>query len=554
MAGKKYPYYDVGKLETLRDLVWEHSTNDKKEQTAFTYRRKKEVVRKTYQQFASEVRILGEYFLCNYDKSHIGIYGENSYEWLLFYFAVVTVGKVAVPVDAGLSAEDSLDLIKRSDCDVVVYSDTYRDIAECWRKTGLDILLLNMNKAADYMEFAERNVTDSVSEFERTEQKTGKNSSETEQNAKTYKYDSISISEDHIAAIVYTSGTTGKSKGVVLTHKNICADIVNACQSFRVYGRVVAVLPFHHIFGLLASVMMIFHYAQPVHINHSLKYIMKDIQEFKPQTLLLVPLYVETFYKQIFDAVRKQGKEKKLKSGMKLSSLFLRFGMDFRKKWFREILDRFGGKLDYIICGGAALDPFYVKEFHKLGIEVYNGYGITECASVISVNRNRNNVVGSVGQVIPCCEARISEDGEILVKGDNVFREYYQDTENTEKSFTDGWYHTGDLGYLENASLYITGRKKNLIILSNGENVSPEGIEQELLQMDSICEVIVRGEGNHLLAEIFPAEEVMEKDYEAIIADEIENWNRRQPMYRRIGNIRCRMTEFEKTTSRKIKR
>jgi len=527
MSSKSYPYYNVDKINTLKDLVYEHSTGNKADQTAFTFRKRKEVISKSYHQFAEEVAALGKYLRRNYNEVNIGIYGENSYEWLLFYFAVITSGKVAVPIDVGLNAEDSLDLIKRSNCGVVAYSETYQDIAEQWMGNGLRTPLLKLNEAGKHIKDAkEYDVTD----------------------------DSITISENDIATIVYTSGTTGKSKGVMLTHKNICADIVHSCESFIIHGGVVAFLPFHHIFGMVVGIMMVYHYGYPIHINHSLKYIMRDLKQFKPQTLMLVPLYVETFYKNILDEVKKQGKEKKVKRAMRLADLLLRFGIDTRKKLFHEITDSFGGELDNIICGGAALDPYYVGMFHRLGIEVYNGYGITECASVISVNRNRTNVTGSVGQVIPGCEVRIADDGEILARGDNVFSGYYLDEKSTRESIIDGWYHTGDMGYIECGSLYINGRKKNLIILSNGENISPELIEQELSQLDSICEVIVNGEDNRLIAEVFPSDSVIDGDYKTVISGDIENWSKKQPMYRRIGDIRYRMTEFDKTTSKKIKR
>lgn len=533
MKKDNYPYYDSPLINTLRELIFENGGNDNAEQTAFTFRRKKEIVKKSYGQFIAEVRGLGEYILNNITAMHIGIYGENSYEWLLFYFAVVSSGRVAVPIDVGLSAKDSLDLIDRSKCGAVVYSCNYRDVSECWREQGLNITLIDMGGANEYISYT---------------------SNEMEIEHSVLKFDSITISENALATIVYTSGTTGKSKGVMLTHKNICADIVHSCESFIIHGGVVAFLPFHHIFGMVVGIMMVYHYGYPIHINHSLKYIMRDLKQFKPQTLMLVPLYVETFYKNIFDEVKKQGKEKKVKRAMKLAGVLLRFGIDIRKKLFREITDSFGGKLDNIICGGATLDPYYVGMFHRLGIEVYNGYGITECASVISVNRNRTNVTGSVGQVIPGCEVRIADDGEILARGDNVFSGYYLDEKSTKEGIIDGWYHTGDMGYIECGSLYINGRKKNLIILSNGENISPELIEQELSQMASICEVIVRGEDNRLVAEVFPSENVIDGDYETVISGDIENWNRNQPMYRRIGDIRYRMTEFEKTTSKKIKR
>lgn len=529
MRRKNYPYYEIPEIQNLRELL------DKKEKNspgklAFTFRRRKDVIKKTYLDFSREVAQLGEYLLQNYQKAHIAIFGENSYEWLLFYFAITNSGNIVVPIDSGLSAMEAAELFQGSDCVALAYSNTYQDIVDEWLKMGMTIPFYNMKYTQDYLQRGQELIGNGSDNFE-----------------------TVTLQTQDIATIVFTSGTTGKGKGVVLTHENICEDIMHSCEVFCPSGSGIAFLPFHHIFGMIASIMMMYHYGYPIHINHSLKYIQKDIQEFKPKTLMLVPLFVESFYKQIMDGVKKQNKGKQLRFLVKIIPFFDKMGIDLRKKFLGEVQEKFGGNLQYIICGGAALDPFYVKMFHVFGIEIRNGYGITECASVIAVNRNLANRTGSVGQVIPGCEVRIGNDGEILVKGKNVFQEYYKDEQNTKESFTDGWYHTGDLGYLdEDGFLYINGRKKNLIILSNGENVSPEGIEQELLQGERIEEIIVRGIGNHLTAEIFSSE--LNEEKENMIRTFIKKWNLRQPQYRQINEIIFRKAEFEKTTSKKIKR
>lgn len=532
MKNKEYCFYDVPELYSLRDLIKEHS-EDKAKQMAFTYRKRRELVKKTYYDFYREVEFFGEFLLQKYKNTHIAVFGENSYDWLLTYFATACSGNVIVPIDAGLSAEEVSILVAKSDCEVFIYSENYFDIAEeMVDKYQVNIDMYSMKDMKKYLEEGEQLLQ-----------------------AGSQLFQKIEISEGQVATIVFTSGTTGVSKGVVLTHKNLCQDIYASCRSFIVTGSVIAFLPFHHIFGMIAGIMMIFHYARPIHINRSLKEIMQDIQEIKPQTLLLVPLYVESFYKQIMDEIKKQNKEQQMKFAKKIILVAGKLGIDLRKKFFAEIQQKFGGNLEYIICGGAALDPFYVREFRMFGIELRNGYGITECSSVISVNRNFYNRDGSVGKVIPCCEVKISDEGEILARGANVMKEYYKDEENTQMSFLDGWYRTGDLGYLDrDGFLYVTGRSKNLIILSNGENVSPEGIEQELSKSEWIEEVLVYGEGNYLVAEIYPNQDAASEQTKSEIDKVISTWNKMQPAYRQIKKIIMRQDEFEKTTSRKIKR
>jgi long-chain acyl-CoA synthetase len=532
MKKGNYPLYDVPEIHNLRELIEEHSV-DKAEQTAFTFRKGKKIEKKTYSEFRQEVECLGEFFLQKYENDHIAVFGENSYYWLLTYFAVACSGNVIVPIDAGLSADEVFDLVRKSDCKAIVYSAIYSDIVEeIEAKYSPDFDKYSMKEIPNYLNKGIELLKND-----------------------TAKYKKVILKENQTATIVFTSGTTGVSKGVVLTHENLCQDIYAACQTFTAGGPVVVFLPFHHIFGLIAGVMMVYHYAYPIHINNSLKNIMKDIQEIKPQMLMLVPLYIESFYKQIMDGIKKQHKEKQFQLLQKIISFADKLGIDLRKKILGEIQEKFGGNLEYIICGGAALDSFYIKQFRIFGIELRNGYGITECSSVISVNRNKYNRDGSVGQVIPCCEVKIADDGEILVRGANVMREYYKDTNNTKKSFTDGWYHTGDIGYMDKDDfLYVNGRSKNLIILSNGENVSPEGIEQELLQSEAIEEIVVRGDKNYLVAEIFPKQDLSSDTAEESVHQAVEKWNEKQPKYRQIQKVVLRDEEFEKTTSRKIKR
>ena len=300
----------------------------------------------------------------------------------------------------------------------------------------------------------------------------------------------------------------------------------------------------------------------------------QNFKVFKPTGLILVPLFVNTMYKKIMDEAKKTGQLKKLKLGMKISSGLIKIGIDIRKKLFSQVLEAFGGRLKKIVCGGAALNPEFADAFKYIGIEIYEGYGITECSPLISVNPFTAPKRGSVGPTVPSCEALIDGttknskgyvEGEILVKGDNVMLGYYKNEEATKEVFTDdGYFRTGDIGYIDSDGyIYITGRKKSVIVLENGKNVFPEEIEEYLAGIEKIAESVVVGrrDGDSVLltAIIYPAFDKFEKGTDIntiaeIIKNEINTMNKKLPSFKQIRNIELRQTEFEKTTSRKIKR
>ena len=510
MKNRDYPlYHYLPKLENIRQML-EQKAVTVPDEIAFRYMVKhKTLVEKTYRDFYQEVRWLGSYLLKRGVRGRkIALMGENSYQWLLAYFAIVT-------------------------------SAACRSVAETGKKKLGRVRLMCLDAMDEWMEKGRRF-------YERGRR----------------PYDRLETDADALATIFFTSGTSGMSKAVMLSQRNMASDINFAVQNFcPTEGSVMAVLPFHHAFGLVTAVMMPFHYQRPLFINSSLADFMKEIPIAKPGTLFLVPLFVETFSKTIWRTARKQGQEKTLRRGMALSNALLKVGIDQRRKLFQSVLSKFGGNLEYIICGGAALDARYVKEFRSLGVEILNGYGITECSPVLSVNRNHYHRDGSVGQVLPGVSIRIANVdehgiGEIQVRGDNVMMGYYHDEASTEEAFEDGWYRTGDLGYLdEDGFLFITGRKKNLIILANGENVSPEELEQLISRIPEVAEVVAYEEDKAITAEIFPDEtELSEAEARKAIEEGVKQLNSELPNFKKIHKIKFRTSEFEKTATRKIKR
>lgn len=315
----------------------------------------------------------------------------------------------------------------------------------------------------------------------------------------------------------------------------------------------VSLLPFHHAFGLVGGILAAFHYGCETYLNQSIKTVKRSLAEQKPQNLFLVPLYVETFYRQVWAAAKKQGRDRVLRRLMRASDNLLKAGIDLRGRLFSSVREAFGGRLEYVICGGAALDPFYVREFRSWGIEILNGYGTTECSPCVAVNRNLYHKDGTVGLPLPDVEVETAPDGEIRVRGDIVMLGYYKDSGATAMVLQDGWYATGDFGYLDgDGFLTLTGRKKNLIILNNGENVSPEELEAVFVLEEGVREVLVYEREHMIVAEIYPEEAYMgDKAYFDCLLQKV---NKGFPAHKRIAKVILRREEFTKNSSMKIVR
>lgn len=527
---KNYELYSHPKVTTLKELL-SYCAHKHNFRPAFAYQRRKTDVTVSYMQFKSDVDSFGTYlFSQGHQNCHIAVFGENSYEWILTHFAVTCGRNVIVPIDKDLDVESIVQLLTDSECKVMVCSHTYKDIAEQLKTKLPEITYINMKHIPDCIEKGNQLVADGYAE-----------------------YINADVQKDDLASIVYTSGTTGKSKGVMLTHGNFAIDSYSACCNVSVCGSSILLLPLHHTFGLVAAVFSEMMYGYPIYINSSLKRLQQDFQKAKPQNFFAVPLIVETLYKTIWSAAQKQGKDEALKVLVKVSDTLRKCGIDLRKVLFKSVISAFGGNLDLVICGGAELSPVLVEGFDSLGITLLNGYGITECAPIVAVNRNKFNVVGSVGSPLCCNQVKISEDGEILVKGENVMVGYYHNEAENQKVFVDGWFHTGDLGRIdEYGVLHITGRIKNLIILSNGENIPAESIEQQVCTIPYVKEVVAYGEDDVIVAEVYLDEEVT--DAREQIHSDIQSLNQRLPYVKNIGKVVIRDTEFPKTTTKKIKR
>lgn len=561
MRKKNYPLYETTIFEDFR-IMTENVAKKYPDRVAISYKknaRDKETVDVTYAQAREYIRDMGtELINMGCRDKHIAIIGESSFEWICSYFSLMSIGAVTVPIDKDLPADEIAGIINFAECEVVFYSPAIEDKVKLIRenapnlKTYICMRKSTLDGAIDLPDIVQRG---------RDRFQKGDNS--------YYDYE---IDPERLATIVFTSGTTGKGKGVMLSQKNIVSDMTLGMYNFAITPKTMNVLPPHHTYG--STVNFVGHFAQgsTIYISSGLRYIMEEMQEQQPTHLVLVPLFVETMHKKIWQTAEKNGKAGMLRSLIKISNILRKVGIDLRRKLFKSVLSFFGGKLELIICGGASLNQDIIDTFDGIGITVLNGYGITECSPLVSCNRNKYQKKGSVGIPIVGEQIKIKDpdengEGEICVKGPNVMLGYYKDPEATAAAFDEeGFFKTGDYGKLDDEGwLYITGRLKNMIVLSNGKNVYPEEIESEISRIYGVSEVIVyAGESKAqkskevIVAEIFPDFEALKlkgiDDAQAYFNEEIKKVNSRMVSYKAVKMVKVRNEEFKKNTSRKILR
>ena len=568
---KNYPIYKTTFIDDMRSLVEEAAQNFS-DSTAISYKENywdKEVRKVTFNQWRDDVRNLGTALIAKgLREETIAIVGENSYGWCCSFFGVMAIGSVTVPVDKELPIEDINGIVTTTGCKALIFGKTAEaKIKELLKQGELKPVELLISVAPENSLEAAELGGKTLTTLEALQNEGTRLYKEGDNSYYDYKID-----VNKLASIVFTSGTTGKGKGVMLSQANIGLDMTLGMYNFDITRKTLHVLPPHHTFG--STVNYVGHLSQgcEVYISSGLKHVSDEIREQQPTHLILVPAFLEVMNRKIWTTARKTGKEGLLKVMMKVSDALRKVGIDLRKKLFSSVLSAFGGKLELVICGGAKLDEDIINTFDSLGITILNGYGITECAPLISANRNKYRKPGSVGTPILACRVKIDNpdengEGEICVKGPNVMLGYYNNPEATAEVFDkDGFFHTGDYGKLdEEGWIYITGRKKNLIILSNGKNVYPEEIEADLQKVEGVNEVVVyAGESRvqkdkiTIVAEIFPDADLLKDkgitDMQKYFEDQVKALNAKMPPYKAVKRVKLRDTEFQKNTSRKITR
>lgn len=501
------------KVKSIKEIV-DYAARTFGDKDAFKYKQRKDIISKSF----NDIKNDSEAFSIGLEKldmvgKHIAVIGPTSYEWLIAYLGTVNSGSVIVPIDRELPAEDVCDILNRADISVFVYDQMYENVAKVAKEKCKEVkYYVNMNQ--------EENNDFSLA-FNKFLIKGNKD---------------FDIDVDRLCAILFTSGTTGKSKGVMLTHRNITDNVTCVDMGVDSNNTILTVLPIHHAYCFTCDILLGIYTGITICVNDSIMHLVKNLQVFKPTIILVVPMIAESMYYKLCEAAKASPNVPK----QMLAKAAL------------------GGNLKTIYSGGAYLNPALIGGFKEFGINLVQGYGMTECAPRISCNFEWLLKEESVGKIVSNCEAKVV-DGEIWVKGSSVMLGYYKDEEETRKTLEDGWLKTGDLGYIdEDNFLYITGRKKNLIILSNGENVSPEELENKLYEYPIIQEVIVFGENNIINAEIYPNYEYAKaasiENIEKEVKDKVDDLNKDLALSRRISNVIIRDTEFEKTTSKKIKR
>ncbi len=544
----------------INDLLRELKAHGEK--TIFSYyRTDKTLADISYIEFYNMIRsVAAALTKMGYAGKKIAVSGESSPEWLCMYLAALAVGGVAIPMDRELNPSETAGFLKWVNADAFCFSRSLVKASGEIFNDGLENLLyvaFDAESAPDYAATVESLIEDG-------------------QDVEDYEFPDMSDRNGELAEYLFTSGTTGSSKCVMLSQKNIFSVVTCACETvdFNPDDTVVSVLPMHHTYELAVTLAEMV-YGAHICINDSLSHTIKNFKLFRPTGLVLVPLFLYTMHKKIWAEARSSGKENKLKLGIVAAGTMNAVGLDVRRKLFAEVLSAFGGRLEKIICGGAALDPLMIEAFENFGISVYEGYGITECAPLAAVTPYYARKYGSVGKSVPCCEISIDAsgigesgypEGEIVISGDNVMLGYYDNPAANEEVFTeDGAFRTGDVGYLDDDGyLFITGRKKSVIVLENGKNVFPEEIEEYLTHIEQISECVVVGrkaEGSRieLVAIVYPNYDAFPDgaDEDAVhraLEQSIASVNRKLPTFKRVMKVEVRGSEFEKTSAKKIKR
>lgn len=566
-SGEKY-IVDTGirPISSVKEML-ETSAAAFENNTAFWQKFKgdKEYSQIKYKQVLEDVNALGTSLISRGHKGDcIAVIGENSYFWAISYLAVIGGAGVVVPIDKELGEQEIRGYIESSDAKCVFFSPKFEDMFKRLSEER-ELTLVRMGEPG-----SDENVlsTDMLVEEGKALLAEGNR-----------EYLDAEIDVDEMAVLLFTSGTTGVSKGVMLSNKNICCDLMGAPHYIKVQQDDIffSVLPMHHTYECTCGFLMPLYRGASIGYCQGLKYIQKNLREIQPTFFLGVPLIFEKLYSAIWKNIRKQNKEKAVNNILKAGKVLSFGGKNPLGFLLKDIKAVFGGRLRVVISGGAAIDPQILDFFSDLGYLAVQGYGLTECAPMAALNPGKKKYVrnSSVGHVLPNQQVKIADAGsdgvgEICIKGDNVMLGYYNMPEETAETIVDGWFYTGDLGYVDDDDyVYITGRKKNVIITPNGKNVYPEELEYLIGLSDLVEECFVwpvndeNEQNKQIAATIKPDEEELVRrlgdeyrtdDVEKVIAHEIDLINEELPHFKQISKVVVRFREFDKTTSHKIKR
>ena len=551
----KQKYHKCEEVTNFKEMI-ERSAQIYKTRTAFKLKNKDgEIYSKTYEEVKNDIYALGTELIENgLTNKRIAVIGKNSYKWAISYLASSIVG-VVVPIDKELHSDDVINFMNVAECECILGDGkNLKTITE-------NIEKLN-NKKTIFVDF--EHSFEHYLEAGRTLLEKGNT-----------KFEEIKINPDEMKILLFTSGTTGNAKGVCLSQRNICSNILSIYGIVKVKRSDLffSILPLHHTYECTIGFLLPLYSGASICYCDGLRYISKNMLEYHPSVILCVPLLLESMYKKIMKSLKKSLPEKYTKDG---ENPIDKLPFILRKIVSRKVKNTLGGRLRVFIVGAAAVNPEIANTFDKLKLNSLQGYGLTECAPLVAGNTDFFKRNDSAGLPIPTVEYKIDNPnqegvGEIIVKGPNIMLGYYNMPEETEKVLKDGWFHTGDLGKIdENGFLYITGRCKSVIVTKNGKNIYPEEIESYLNESPLISESLVIGihkendDETYVNAQIFPNKEAIteylkgtvptKEEIKKVISDVIANVNSKIPNYKHIKDFAIRDREFEKTTTQKVKR
>ena len=548
---KKYKNYEVRPIENLKEMLYT-SAATWPEKNAFLEKRDGVYEGITFNQYLLDVEGLGtELCARGLLGKRVIVTGENCYAWALAYMTVICGLGVVIPVDKEIPPEEIANIANVSEADAVIYSAKYED------------KIKKIEKPLDFICFDELSGLCAAGREKI--------------NAGDRTYLDLEIDKNEMASLIFTSGTTGVSKGVMLSHHNISFNLTEMCQMIYIgpEDTFLSVLPLHPAYECTCGFLCQIYRGSTIAYCEGLRYIMKNMKEVHPTMILCVPLLIETMYHKIWANIRKNGMEKMVKKALAASNASRKIGIDLRKKLFSEIHETFGGKLRMMIAGGAAVDPDILKGLRDFGILAVQGYGLTECAPLAAVNRDKFYCDSSAGLATPNATLEIvdaAEDGtgDIRFKGENIMLGYYKAPELTAEVIVDGWLYTGDLGFIDkDGFLHITGRRKNVIVTANGKNIFPEELETYLSRNPYVLESVVvgvpdeTGRDYDIVAMILPDRERLDEENpdgysEELVREKlteaVKQANSMVQQYKRIKKFLVRSEEFPKNTSKKIKR
>ncbi len=544
--------------ENFKDLIIRYENFGKL--VSFKYKQNNEIKEITYEQFAKDIKALGT-ALIDMKVKRVAVIGTNSYKWCTTYLATTTAGKVIVPLDKALTDIEIGNLIKRSEVDTIVYEKKYQKAIDEIIEKGCNLKNLICMDSKGKKE---------VLSYDKVLEK-GKEMLEKGDN----RYDDVKIDSYKMSIMLFTSGTTNEPKAVMLSQNNIVSNIEALNRIVKVYktDTLLSFLPIHHTFECTITFLFGTFNGATVAFCEGLRYIQQNLKDYKVTIFVAVPLLLETMYKKIQKAIKEKGKTELVNKMIKISNGLLKCHIDIRKIVFKEILDNFGGHLRVVFYGSAPMPKDTIVGYNNLGIELIQGYGLTETSPVVSAETDKKKRPGSIGLVLDNLECRIDNPdkdgvGEITVKGPSVMLGYYNNEKATKEVLKDGWFSTGDYGYLdEDGFLYITGRKKDVIVLRNGENVYPQEIEALINKLPYVKESLVFQRGQSKTDTMLCAKIVYDVDaikdafgkksedeYKEEIWKQIKEINKDLPLFKHIKKIEITTEELEKTTTQKVKR